>query len=316
MVSLSEVRAANAQLVKCSPGGVYVFVGATSGIGENALRKFARLAAKPRVYIVGRNLVVGESLLRDLRESNPDGEFIFIHKDISLVKDAEDVCAEIASKETRLDLLFLSAGYFPWDGRQDTVEGLDAAMATRYYTRILLAKRLAPLLEASPAGRVVSVLYATGSTRLVETDLGLESPENYSMMKAGVGTATMNSLALHHLAILHPRVSFVHTYPGVVRTKGWANGGRSFVGLVVKYVLAPLTWPFALSVDEAGDRALYTTTSEQNRVDGSGASQVILVNWNNDTVQPDRLTREYMTSEMLGKVWDHTEATWKSILGK
>ncbi|KMU84758.1 hypothetical protein CIHG_02541 [Coccidioides immitis H538.4] len=177
MVSLSEVRAANAQLVKCSPGGVYVFVGATSGIGENALRKFARLAAKPRVYIVGRNLVVGESLLRDLRESNPDGEFIFIHKDISLVKDAEDVCAEIASKETRLDLLFLSAGYFPWDGRQDTVEGLDAAMATRYYTRILLAKRLAPLLEASPAGRVVSVLYATGSTRLVETDLGLESPE-------------------------------------------------------------------------------------------------------------------------------------------
>lgn len=111
MVTLSEVHASNAQIATALPPGlVAVFVGGTNGIGEAALLEFARHARQPRVYFVGRSQEAGDRIAAECRDLNPDGEFIFIKADLSLMRNVDDVCQEIKSKEKAINLLFLSCG--------------------------------------------------------------------------------------------------------------------------------------------------------------------------------------------------------------
>jgi NADP-dependent 3-hydroxy acid dehydrogenase YdfG len=56
MVSLKDVQLSNSRIASELPSHlVAVFVGATSGIGEASLKKFAKYACQPRIYFVGRS---------------------------------------------------------------------------------------------------------------------------------------------------------------------------------------------------------------------------------------------------------------------
>jgi NADP-dependent 3-hydroxy acid dehydrogenase YdfG len=111
MVTITDVQSSNAQIATALPPGlVAVFVGATNGIGETSLKEFARHARQPRVYFVGRSQEAGDRIAAECRELNPEGEFIFIKADVSLLKSVDDVCREIASKERCINLLFLTCG--------------------------------------------------------------------------------------------------------------------------------------------------------------------------------------------------------------
>jgi short-subunit dehydrogenase len=111
MVTLSEVQSSNALIGTALPSGlVAVFVGATNGIGEATLIEFARNARQPHVYFVGRSQEAGDRIARECRQLNPDGEFTFIKADLSLMRNVDDVCREIRSKEKAINLLFLSCG--------------------------------------------------------------------------------------------------------------------------------------------------------------------------------------------------------------
>lgn len=111
MVTLTQVQASNALVSSTLPANpVAVFVGATSGIGEYTLRAFAKHAKQPRVYFVGRSQEAGDRIKADCQAANPDGEFIFIQSDVSLLKKVDEVCQQIKQKEDHVNLLVLSQG--------------------------------------------------------------------------------------------------------------------------------------------------------------------------------------------------------------
>jgi short-subunit dehydrogenase len=111
MVSLPDVQSSNAQIATTLPAGlVAVFIGATNGIGEAALKEFARSARSPRAYFIGRSQEAAARITADCRQLNPDGEFIFIKADLSLIRNVDAVCRELQSKEASINLLFLSCG--------------------------------------------------------------------------------------------------------------------------------------------------------------------------------------------------------------
>lgn len=111
MVSLSVIRSSNSLITSAfAPGLVALFVGATSGIGEITLKKFAQYARRPRVYFVGRSQDAANRIVSECKALNPDGEYIFIKADMSLIRVVDDVCKEITAKEKLLNILFLSAG--------------------------------------------------------------------------------------------------------------------------------------------------------------------------------------------------------------
>lgn len=111
MVSLAAIRASNGQVAATLPSGLTaVFVGATSGIGETSLKQFARHAKQPRIYFVGRSEEAGKRITTELEALNSGGTYVFVKSDVSLLKNVDSVCRDIKSKETAINLLFLSPG--------------------------------------------------------------------------------------------------------------------------------------------------------------------------------------------------------------
>jgi short-subunit dehydrogenase len=111
MVTLAAVRASNGRIASTLPSGLTaVFVGSTSGIGETSLRQFTKYAKGPRIYFVGRSEEAGKRITAELKTLNAGGTYIFVKSDISLLKNVDTVCRDIKSKETTINLLFLSPG--------------------------------------------------------------------------------------------------------------------------------------------------------------------------------------------------------------
>lgn len=111
MVSLEIVEASNNRIRSTlQPGLVAVFVGATNGVGETSVRQFAKYAARPRVYIVGRSQEAGDRITAECKALNPQGTFVFIKRETSLMRDVDEICNELTSNEKIINLLFLSVG--------------------------------------------------------------------------------------------------------------------------------------------------------------------------------------------------------------
>lgn len=111
MVSLTDVQSSNAQIAETLPAGlVGVFVGATNGIGEAALKEFARSARSPRAYFIGRSQEAAARITAECRQLNPQGAFTFIKTDVSLIRNVDQVCHDLQRKEKTINILFLSCG--------------------------------------------------------------------------------------------------------------------------------------------------------------------------------------------------------------
>lgn len=261
MVSLQTVQQSNAGVVSLPKGLVALFMGATSGIGQSALQHFAQHAPSPHIYSVARPSAAAshESFLSTLRQSSPTGSYSLIQADVSLISEIDRIVNAIKENETKIDILFMSAGFMAFEGRRDTREGLDPSMTTRYYSRVRLVQQLLPLLNNAEATspRIVSVLAGGLEGPINESDLDLRNPNNWSFWSASVHSGTMGTLALEKLARENPRLSIVHWFPGSVSTPGLARAKR--------FGMSP---PNPTSQDEAGQRAVFLATNDRYAVGG------------------------------------------------
>jgi NADP-dependent 3-hydroxy acid dehydrogenase YdfG len=120
MVALAKIVASNERIASTFPEGlVAVFVGGTSGVGENTVKAFAKYAPKSRAYIVGRSQEAANRIIKECNQLNPEGKFEFIITDVSLLKNIDDVCRQIESKETAINILFQTQGNMAYEKSTD-----------------------------------------------------------------------------------------------------------------------------------------------------------------------------------------------------
>ncbi|KAJ5550061.1 hypothetical protein N7535_001996 [Penicillium sp. DV-2018c] len=332
MVSLSEVQTSNAQIANTFPPGlVAVFVGATNGIGEAALKEFARTARSPRAYFVGRSQEAAARIEAECRQLNPEGEFIFIKSDVSLIRNVDLVTREIQSKEKSINLLFLSCGTLRAD--EDTAEGLHIITAAAYYARTRFILNLLPELKrATHLRRVVSVLAGTHEGPIDETDFQVR---NMSMLKRRGQMVSMTSLTMETLAEKAPEVTFINDYPGPVKT-GIGREANSLIGWFLFIVLSIIGPLICIPIRESGERHLFFATSARYppRVgdavgvkvdggevargnDGVAGSGVYSIGWRGDVAGEGvvRLLAGLREKGMREKVWEHTLKEFERIVG-
>jgi NAD(P)-dependent dehydrogenase (short-subunit alcohol dehydrogenase family) len=129
MVKLEPVRACNRALVK-KQFITAVFVGGTSGIGENAVRALSSIHGTSgkglRVYIVGRNDKAAKTIIAECKKVCPTGEFHFVRaSDLSSMQEVDRACKEIIDAEEAattgkpacVDLLVMSQALFAFGGK-------------------------------------------------------------------------------------------------------------------------------------------------------------------------------------------------------
>lgn len=200
-------------------------------------------------------------------------------------------------------------------------------MTTRYYSRLRITELLLPQLDRAPSPHVVSVLAGGQEGAVREDDLALA--QHWSVGGASVHSATMGTLALEKLATAHPRISFVHAYPGVVATPLLGRLATTGVaGVAVRYLVAPALRLFARSAAEAGSRALFLATAARYAVDGADAlapppgpepraprtpAGVFLVNANGSGVDNEKVLAPLRERGVDQKVWEHTQEVFKRL---
>jgi hypothetical protein len=96
--------------------------------------------------------------------------------------------------------------------------------------------------------RVISVLEAGGEPSLHLDDLSLKT--NWSLCNCGKHAIAMNSASMEHLASIYPEISFIHTFPGIVRT-----GLNRDLGTAAKCAISALmvpAKPWEIPFEESG----------------------------------------------------------------
>jgi hypothetical protein len=199
-----------------------------------------------------------------------------------------------------------------------------------------LTINLLPLLNKSQAPRILSVLAGGKESQILTHDLGLE--RNYTIINVVNHTTTMQTLMFEHLAKTNPSVSFVHAYPGWVRTEILNNLFTPEPGAWYGLLFALLRWTAAwgltllgISAAEAGERQAFHATSSRYpsrstiethpkqvgsaecSVPGNG---VYRLSWKGEGVSDDDVLGPYRGEGLPGKVWDHTLEVFDRALSR
>ncbi|SPO03700.1 uncharacterized protein DNG_06383 [Cephalotrichum gorgonifer] len=336
MVKFEAIQAHNATLKSLAPGLVAAFVGGTSGISLSTALALARHTNAPKIYLIGRSQSAADEAIASMQKINPSAQPTFIQADVSLLKNVDTVCEEIAAKEKALNLLFMTPGVGPQGSRIETAEGLDRKVGLHYYTRMRFINKLLPLLtaaaedttrdEKSRLSRVVSVLdphgplrTPFGSAALDYADLSLKN--TWSVSRCATHATAMTDFYFEGLASKHPRTSFVHSYPSAVATGIMRD-------MPFSKVILKLSSPFLVPLEESGERHLYLAThpSFAPRVeaaragvdaavgsDGVKGSGSYWANWDDNVFAPKKKLEETRGTGAVEKVTQHTEEVFKRI---
>jgi NAD(P)-dependent dehydrogenase (short-subunit alcohol dehydrogenase family) len=331
MVSYKEIQASNALINDATAPRVAVFVGGTSGIGKFTVRALVATGASVRIYLVGRKSSEERmhAFIQELHAINPKAEVIWTEGEVTLLAETKRICEAIKSKESRVDLLFLTAGYAPFGTRRETAEGLEIAQSLEYYSRMLFVLHLLPLLGEAEAPKVVSVLAGGLERATIDLDdLDLKKPGNFGGVKAQMQYTAMNTTTLEKLANDNPNVTFIHSWPGWVNTGNVRRSSdpNSIMAWFVWLILEPLIGLFGFSDEESGQRHLFQSTSAA--FGGRGvlwkgkpginslekpADGLFLVNYKCDCT-PNAKVMPLLREKALGKIWDHTQEVLRPYL--
>ncbi|KAF2030371.1 NAD(P)-binding protein [Setomelanomma holmii] len=332
MVALENVRASNAALKSLPSGLVAVFVGGTSGIGLYTARELVRNTISPHVYLIGRNQTEATKIISELKTINPSSEVSFIQKDVSLLKNVDEACKEIKSKEKQVNLLFMTCGYFVMTGRNETSEGLDRKFALHYYTRMRFVDQLQPLLTAAATAktlsRVVAVLDPQPGLRLTPDFSDPSLKTTFSLKNCMVHASSMTNLAFSRLAFQNPGTSYIHAFPAVVDS----GAGRDAFGpfkLLAKPIMWALTKAMEVKPAESGERHLYAATSPTFAPKSSGGVEEVAIggdgvkgsgsyslNWNGDILADTAKAKKLRGEGGEDKVLQHTKEVFETICEK
>ncbi|KAJ4206757.1 hypothetical protein NW767_003045 [Fusarium falciforme] len=329
MVSLSEVEHSNSSAASTLPSGlVAVFAGATAGIGETALKAFAKHTVRPKIYFIGRSREAGDRLLKELNVINSEGVYEFVQADMSLLANVDKVCQDIKRKESVVNVLFMSQGTLKYG--VDTADGFPLITGLTLYSRTRLTVNLLPLLKkATSLRRVVTVMAGTKEGKLFLDDIpGRNLPNKIRSARGHLCTAL--TLSLEALSRRAPEVSFIHNFPGSVDT----DLIRRDDGLMMQFVkqffrLGTTVMGKWVPKEECGERhawlclsSRFPAKSEKGAeaavgTDGTKGSGVYSVDWDGESASTEvvKLLGEYRDEGTVDKVWKHFEDEFVRVTG-
>lgn len=214
----------------------------------------------------------------------------------------------------------------------ETPEGLDRKLTTNYYSRLRFTTQLLPLLQAASPGlsRVVSVLAPGEESNNLELD-NLDLKHGFTMRKAAIHAVDMKDFAFEEAARKYRTTSFVHAFPGIVKT-GFMKETGFLARFGTKIAYAVLS-PWSVDITESGERHLYAATSGvyparendggvepgtesiKNGSDKEIGTGAYLIGSDGERRADDSALQGLRSKGAGEKIWQHTLAMFESIRG-
>ena len=159
---------------------IVLVTGSTGGLGREVVRALAALG--DHVIIHGRDSGRGEALATEINDAGP-GSARFYRADFGSMDEVRMLASEITRDYSRLDVIVNNAGIalIKEPVRRLSKDGYELHLQVNYLSGFLLTDLLLPLLEKSPAPRIVNV--ASGSAASLDFD-NLMLENDYSPWRA------------------------------------------------------------------------------------------------------------------------------------
>ena len=237
-------------------GKVVVLTGGTSGIGEAAAIKMAKLDA--RLVLVARDASRAEATLKRLQKISPGAVVHTAHlADLSLIAEARRVAGEITASESRIDVLINNAGLI-CARRQVTAEGYELTFATNHLAYFVLTHGLLPRMLTSTPARIVNTASEVHRGAKLDFD-DLQSQRGYSGFGAYAKSKLANVLFTNELArrLSGKGVTANSLHPGVVASRfGLPREGQGGDSSSARFLSA-----HGISPDEGAETIVYLASS-------------------------------------------------------
>ncbi len=191
-----------------------VVTGATGGIGFCTARGLARLGAT--VVLCGRDPAKTEACVQSMSEQ--PGHVEGFVGDLASLATVRRLADHVLSSHGRLDVLVNNVGSLYFE-RQENDEGIECTWALNHLGPFLLTNLLLERLEASGAGRVVTL--SSSAHRRAKLDFAdLEGRKNYHPWRAYAQSKLANVLFTYELErrLKGRPVSANALHPGTVAT--------------------------------------------------------------------------------------------------
>lgn len=215
----------------------------------------------------------------------------------------------------------------------ETSEGLVLLSALMVYSRARFIMNLLPIIKVAPALRRIITVAGGGRE-------GQLYPEDYparhlSLMKMRQHLITVITLSMEALAKFAPEVSFIHDYPGTVKTP-LLDHNLGIISVVLRVFIFLFGWYVCVPLEECGERHLFMATSARYvpKLGGEGADGVKLgsgdvFKGSNEevgsgvySVKSDcestsaaslKLLVEYRAQGLVEDVWKHVDGEFRRI---
>ncbi|KAK0192145.1 hypothetical protein F5146DRAFT_1038542, partial [Armillaria mellea] len=132
--------------------------------------------------------------------------------------------------ENKVDFLVLTTGYLTMAGREETKEGMDRKMAVTYYAKWKFVKDLIGSIDVDD----------------------LDMRKSYSVVNVRLRIPTYLDLMSEAFAQRYPRHSFIHAFPGAVRTN-YVYASPSAVFRYAAPLIMGLLYPFTISPEDCAE---------------------------------------------------------------
>jgi hypothetical protein len=180
-----------------------LITGGTNGMGKGVARA---LAANPQVELVvlGRSERLLEETAAELSRLSAPERVACIRCDLARLTDVRAAIAELRSRHSSLDAVFVNAGLGYAPRRARTEDGHEAHLQVNYLSHFMLTLNLLELLEVSRHGGRV-IFNAVGFGELAWDDLQLEDRWSYERaIGQGMVAKRMFYTRLHELYAARP----------------------------------------------------------------------------------------------------------------
>jgi NAD(P)-dependent dehydrogenase (short-subunit alcohol dehydrogenase family) len=204
-------------------GKTVVITGGTSGIGGVAAEALARLGA--RIVLVARDKVRADATLARLNKSAPGVAHAAYLADLRHLGDIKRVAAQIADRESIIDVLINNAGAL-FVGRRLTEDGLEHTFALNHMAYFVLTAGLRERLSAAKGARIINT--ASDAHRGANLDFDdLQMAKGFRAFQAYARSKLCNILFTRELArrLRGSGATANCLHPGFVATRFGDNSG-------------------------------------------------------------------------------------------